>query len=153
MGKTIVFQVRDETGNGWGIMTKPITPLLIALMTGISCSSLFPIPDTPVLLALVSLLPIILLISLKTRHPILSPLLLLSFFLAGILGMNMYLYPYTGKDHIKLFDLSEKVTIEGMICDNPQVSPDRTELIVSASRVLRNGEYLPVSGRLLIAFS
>lgn len=132
-------------------MTRPITPLLIALMTGISCSSLFPIPDIPVQIALVIALLTILLISIKTSHRILSPFLLFSFFLLGILEMNMYLYPHTGNDHIKNYVFNEKVAVEGMICDNPQVSPDRTELVVSSSRVLRNGQYLPASGRLFLS--
>jgi competence protein ComEC len=131
-------------------MTTPMTPLLIALMTGITCSSLFPIPDTPIQFTLVSLLIIILLVSRKIGHRTLYPLLLFSFFLVGILEMNIHLHPNTGEDHIKNYVLDGKVTVEGMICDNPQVSPDRTELIVSSSRVFRNGEYLPVSGRLLL---
>jgi len=132
-------------------MIRPITPLLIAFMTGILCSTLFPIPDTPVRFALAFILLVILLVSIKTRRRTQFPLQLFSFFLVGILEMNIYLYPHTGKDDIKKFIMSEKVTVEGMICDNPQVSPDRTELVVSSSRVLRNGEYLPASGRLLLS--
>ncbi|EKD21855.1 MAG: hypothetical protein ACD_87C00304G0003 [uncultured bacterium] len=132
-------------------MIRPITPLLIAFITGILCSSLFPIPDTPVRFVLAFVLLVILLVSIKTRRRSQFPLLLFSFFLVGILEMNVYLYPHTGKDDIKNFIMSEKVTVEGMICDNPQVSPDRTELVVSSSRVLRNGEYLPASGRLLLS--
>ena len=37
-----------------------------------------------------------------------------------------------------------------MICENPQVSPEKTELVVSVSRILRRGKYLPVSGRVLL---
>ena len=37
-----------------------------------------------------------------------------------------------------------------MICENPQVSPERTELDRFASRILINGQYLPVSGRVLL---
>ena len=134
----------------WLGMARPIIPLLIALMAGINCSSLFPIPNTPVQACLVFVLLLIFLILIKTRHRILYPLLLFSFFLAGILGMNIDLYPHTGEDHIRNYVGTEKVYIEGMICDNPQVLPDRTELVVSPSRILRNGQYLPASGRLLI---
>jgi competence protein ComEC len=131
-------------------MTRPITPLLTALMMGISCSILIPIPDTPVQLALVSLLFLILLTSAKKQHRTCQILLLLSFFSVGILGMNLYLYSHIGKDHILHYAHNEKITIEGMICDNPQVSPDKTELIVSSFRTVRDGEYLPASGRLLL---
>jgi len=131
-------------------MTRPVTPLLIALMTGILCSSLFPIPDTPAQLVLVSLLLLILLTGVTKRDSALPILLPLSFFLVGILNMNMYLRPHTDRDHIKNYAVNEKLTIEGVISDNPQVSLDRTELVVSSSRVVRNGEYIPASGRLLL---
>jgi competence protein ComEC len=119
-------------------------------MMGISLSSLLPIPDTPIQLGLVSLLFTALLVSAKTRRRILTPLLLMSFFLVGILAMNGDLYPHTGGDHMRNYVTNEKMTVEGTICDNPRVSPDRTELIVSPSRILRNGQYFPASGKLLL---
>lgn len=131
-------------------MARPIIPLLIALMAGITCSSLFSIPDTPIQASLVFVLLLILPIWIKTGRRILYPLLIFSFFLAGILGMNIDLYPHTGENHIINYAGTEKVYIEGMICDNPQVLSDRTELVVSPSRILKNGQYLPASGRLLL---
>jgi competence protein ComEC len=131
-------------------MPRPIVPLLIALMAGIFCSNLFTIPDMPIQVCLVTVLLIILPILIKNRRRILYPFLLFSFFLVGILDMNIYLYPHIGKDHIRNYIGTEKVNMEGVICDNPQVSPDRTELVVSTSRILRNGQYLPISGRLLL---
>ncbi len=131
-------------------MPRPVIPLLIVFMAGITCANIFVIPDLPVQASLISMLIMILLIFRRKGGRSLFPFLLLSLFLAGILEMNMYLYPHPGKDHIMHFHGSGKINMEGMICDNPQVSPDKTELLVSASRILENGRYLPVSGRILL---
>lgn len=72
-------------------------------------------------------------------------------FLLGNLMMNRYLHPEIADNHIQRFVGDEKLSIEGMICENPQVSPDKTELIVSASSILRDGADHPVSGRVLLS--
>jgi competence protein ComEC len=131
-------------------MPRPVVPLLIALMAGIACANLFPIPNLPVQVCLVVALIMILLTLIRKRGRTLYPILLSSLFLLGILEMNVYLYPYPGKDHISNFHRFEKINVEGVICDDPQVSTEKTELIVSASRVLINDRYIPVSGRVLL---
>ena len=131
-------------------MPRPVIPLLIALIAGITCANLFPIPDLPVQVCLASTLILIVLTLRRKRGRARAPFLLFSLFLLGILGMNVYLYPLPGNDHIMNFHGPEKIHVEGMICDNPQVSPEKTDLLVSASRILINGRYLPVSGRVLL---
>ena len=64
--------------------------------------------------------------------------------------MNIYLYPHIDKGHISQFIESGKINAEGAICENPQVSPEKTELIVCVSRILLNGQYLPVSGQVFL---
>jgi len=73
-------------------------------------------------------------------------------FFLGILTMNITLHPYRGVDHITRFLSAEKITVEGLICESPQVSSDRTELVVAASRIFSDGQYIPVSGRILLTF-
>ena len=131
-------------------MPRPVIPLLIALMAGITCANHFPIPDLPVQVCLVLTLILILLTLLRKRGHSLFPFLLFPLFLLGILAMNVYLYPHPGNDHIRNFHGPEKITVEGMVSDNPQVSPEKTDLLVSASRIIINDRYLPVSGRVLL---
>ncbi len=131
-------------------MTRPVIPLLVALMAGIASANLFAIPDLLVQVCLVTTLILLLLTLQRKRGHSLYPFLLFSLFLLGVLEMNVYLYPRPGKDHIGNFHRSGKINVEGMICDNPRVSPEKTELIVSASRILMNGQYSPGSGRLLL---
>jgi competence protein ComEC len=131
-------------------MFRSVIPLLIALMAGISCSYLFLIPDPLVLITLIAVLPIIPLAMKAKWERVLYLVLLFPLFLMGILEMNLHLHPHLGKSHISHFLRSEKTYVEGVICDNPQVSPEKTELIVRVSRILMNGQYLPVSGHVLL---
>jgi len=119
-------------------------------MAGISCSYLFQISNPLVQIILTATLVLILL-SLTTKWgSVFYPALLISLFLLGILEMNIYLHPHLDKDHISHFMGSGKINAEGVICENPQVSPEKTELIVSVSRILINGQYIPVSGHVLL---
>ena len=134
------------------MMTRPFLPVAVALMAGISCGNLLQIPDLPVQLSLLVALALTLLSRMWTRHKLVHfyfPLLLSIFFL-GILAINMYLDPPIAENHILRFIGDKKLSAEGMICENPQVSPDKTELVVSVSSILRDGTYLPVSGRVLL---
>ncbi|MCX5837203.1 MAG: DNA internalization-related competence protein ComEC/Rec2 [Deltaproteobacteria bacterium] len=131
-------------------MTRPFLPLAAALMAGISFGSLYRIPDLPVQVSLVIVLILIFLILTFKKHTLIHSFLLLSIFLLGILDMNLYRQPYVGENHILNFIRSEMVSVEGVICENPQVSPEKTELVVSASRIIRDGKYVPVSGRVLL---
>lgn len=134
----------------WLSMSRPVIPLVIALMAGISCRYLFQIPDPLIQITLTAALVLILLSLTKKWGSVFYPSLLFSLFLLGILEMNIYLHPHLDKDHISNLIGSGKINAEGVICENPQVSPEKTELIVCVSRILINGQYLPVSGHVLL---
>jgi competence protein ComEC len=146
----LIFRRNLISDKGGTVMTRPFLPLAAALIAGISCGSLYRIPDLPVQVSLVTALILISLILTFKKLKLIHPFLLLSIFLFGILDMNLYLHPQVGGDHIRHFAGDEKITVEGMICENPQVSPEKTELVVSASRIIRDGKYVPVSGRVLL---
>ncbi len=146
----LIFRRNLISDKGGTVMTRPFLPLAAALIAGISCGSLYRIPDLPVQVSMVTALILISLILTFKKLKLIHPFLLLSIFLFGILDMNLYLHPQVGGDHIRHFAGDEKITVEGMICENPQVSPEKTELVVSASRIIRDGKYIPVSGRVLL---
>src|SRR5450756_1387151 len=133
-------------------MTRPFLFLAAALMAGICCGNLFRISDLPVQISLLIALTLTLLsrIWIKRKQIHFYFLLLLSIFLLGILAMNLYIDPPIAENHILRFVGDKKLSVEGMICENPQVSPEKTELVVSVSSILRDGSYLPVSGRVLL---
>jgi competence protein ComEC len=131
-------------------MARPFLPLSAALMAGISCGSFYQIPDLPVQIGLIITLAMTLLFWRSGKELPIHSLILLSIFLLGILDIHLYLYPQVGENHILNFVSSEKVSVEGTIIENPQVSPEKTELVISASRILRDGRYQPASGRILL---
>ncbi len=131
-------------------MPRPFLPLLIALIAGIAFSSNFALQDFPVQICLVAGLLLILLSRNQKWDRLYYPSLFISLFLLGILDMNLYLRYDPGNDHISRFSGERKITVEGIIRENPQVSPEKTELVVSAFRIIRNGQYVPVSGRVLL---
>jgi len=131
-------------------MPRPIVPSLIALIAGIAGSTLLRIPDFPVQLCLALVLLAILPAAAWKRTVLLRRFLPIAFFLLGLLEMNLVLYAPPAKDHILHAIGDEALTVEGTVCENPRFSPDRTELVVCASRILRSGQYRSVSGRVLL---
>ncbi len=131
-------------------MNKPFLPLLAALIAGISCGILYRFPNLYVYAGLFAALLLIALILVFKKRKFIHSFLLLSIFLLGILDINLYLHPSIGENHILNFVGNEKMCVEGMICENPQVSPDKTELVVSVSQILDDGQYYPVDGRVLL---
>jgi competence protein ComEC len=131
-------------------MPRPIIPLLIALATGIICSNLCRVPDAlvQIILTITFLGAVVGYVNEKRRFFYSS--ILLSFLLLGILRMNVYQYPHPGNNHIKNFVNEQKITVEGLISDNPQMSREKTELLVSVFRIIVNGNYHPASGRVLL---
>jgi competence protein ComEC len=133
-------------------MSRPMIPFVIALIAGISCSYLFKIPDLPVQITLTIALVLTLLVFIKKKGQFIYPTLLFCLFLLGILELNIFLDPHLDQNHIYHYVGSEKITGEGLICENPQVTPENTELIVCVSRILITGQYLPASGQVLLNF-
>ena len=131
-------------------MTRPFLLLVSAITAGISFGSCCRIPDLPVQIALIAILAVTSFIWSFNRKIIAHLLLLFAVFLLGILDINLRLHPHLAEDHITNFAGSEKVSVEGLISENPQVSPEKTELVVSVSRMIRGAEYHPVSGNVLL---
>lgn len=131
-------------------MTRPIVPLLFALVAGILIGNYHNVPELMLSVTL-SLSLILSLVFLRLKwHLSFQLSLLLSFLLLGSLAVGMYERPDQGKDNLWHLIGEEKITGEGIICENPQVSPSGTALIISVSRVLRDGQYKAASGRFLL---
>jgi len=131
-------------------MPRPFFPLAIALIAGIAFAGNYTIQDLPVLVGLAAALILLLLAGRQKGGRLFYPSLLLCLFLLGVLEMNLYLRDPPERGHVRSLAGEKKLTIEGMIAENPQVSPEKTELVVSVFRLLRDGEYIPVRGRVLL---
>jgi competence protein ComEC len=128
-------------------MQRPFIPLVLALMAGILTGYRFRIPDPVLWTALAVMLVLLAAAALRKRHAWIMPLALPALAVIGVLAINPYLYPETDKSHIGVFAGREKVTMVGIVLDNPRLQqPEKTEMKVAAFQVIRDGEALPVRG-------
>ena len=132
-------------------MRRPVIPLLIALISGITVGSLVSIPGTLMLVALLATLAALLFSVAAGRKGSAAFCLLISLFLLGILNINFYLHPYCSRDDITLHAGKEKLTVEGLVCSPPRVSRDKTNLVISSTRIIRDGSATPVRGKVLLS--
>ena len=132
-------------------MQRPLIPLLTAFIAGITAGNLIHISDLAVILLLFfSFIFLFLSIIKKWRFPLLF-FLLISLFFLGILNINLYLYQKPGKADISLYTGKNKIAVEGLICKTPRVLPRKTDLIVSTTRIIKNGYDIPVEGKVLLS--
>jgi competence protein ComEC len=94
-----------------------------------------------------------LLASLKKATRVIAVLLVLSSIIVGILDINIYLYKNTGPRHILKYIGKEKLIVEGIISENPEMSTDRSELTVSAVRLIHGDAIIPVEGLMLLSIN
>ncbi|MCX5854697.1 MAG: ComEC/Rec2 family competence protein, partial [Deltaproteobacteria bacterium] len=128
-------------------MRKPLVPLLVAMMAGIVIGNYIRIPDILLLFCLFSAFILLLIpAKLKNWKGLKLSLLMLSFLFLGVLNINLYLNPDQGTNHIIHYVGKENIIIEGVISENPEVSPDKTEITVSATRVIRDDADVHVEG-------
>ncbi len=132
-------------------MRRPVIPLLIALISGITAGSLVSIPGTMALVALVATLVALFFSVASGRKGSVAFCLFISLFLLGILNINLYLHPYRGGDDITLHAGKDKLTVEGLVCNPPRVSRDKTNLVIRSTRIIRDGTAIPVRGKILLS--
>jgi competence protein ComEC len=106
--------------------------------------------DTSLVISLLLILILLLAASIKKSDKLIAILVILSLFLLGVLNVNMYLYQDNGPKHIINYVGKEKLILEGVICENPEKSPDRTVLTVSASRLISDNADTRVEGLVLL---
>jgi len=134
-------------------MGQPLVTPTLALITGIICSSRFRVPDEALLAALLFALALFLLPSRCSARSISLGLIAVSFLLLGWLEMNIFLYRPPVPGHIVNMLPEEAVSIEGIICEPPQIFPDKTDLVISLRRLTdgRGRESMP-EGKVLLSF-
>ncbi len=132
-------------------MQQPLTPLILAFATGIVTGSYVAPPPASLLAGVFLTLGLLLVFRMKQIKSLIVPCLLVSLYLLGILHISLYLYRKPPHDHVKNHADKGKIEIEGVICENPKIFPDRKELIVSARMIRENGSDIPVQGLVLLS--
>ncbi|MDO9515901.1 MAG: DNA internalization-related competence protein ComEC/Rec2 [Syntrophales bacterium] len=132
-------------------MRRPVIPLLIALITGITIGSIASIPNGVALPALAAVLAALLFLAASGKKGLVFSCLLISLFLLGILNINLYLHPHWGRDDITRHAGKDRLTVEGLVCATPRIVGEKTRLVISASRIIRDGIAVPVKGKILLS--
>ncbi len=131
-------------------MPRPLIPILTAFIAGIAAMDAAPLPESWLLPSLGLAFLLFLVSALRQRKSIAYPCLYLSFFLLGALNAGRDLYPAPGPRDVARYALEEKMTIEGLVSENPRVLPDRVDLIVEPSKIFLGRRIIPVEGRILL---
>lgn len=146
-------------------MQRPFVAITAALMAGIFCGSICAVFVFPVRALLFSLLGAALIIEsgmLKKWKPdfpatrfffgrgVFLSFLMAAFFLAGMLLIDVHLRPPVPESHIVHFITDGKITAEGVVSENPEESPEKTDLVVSVTRIIKDKKYLPATGNVLL---
>ncbi|MBN2515142.1 MAG: DNA internalization-related competence protein ComEC/Rec2 [Deltaproteobacteria bacterium] len=132
-------------------MKRPLIPLLVALIAGITAGGLVHLSTTFALALLVISFGILFFSIKAKRRAFIFYSLIVSFFFLGILNINLYLHQRPGKDDISCYAGKNLITLEGMISKNPGVFPHKTVLIVESMRIITNGHEIPVKGNVLLS--
>jgi competence protein ComEC len=72
------------------------------------------------------------------------------FFLLGAFSIHSYLHPKVSPSHISQFIGLDRISLEGAVGRPPQASPERTQLLIQAEKVILSDRHIPVDGHLLI---
>jgi len=132
-------------------MPRPVIPLLIAFASGITTGSIAGVPNSAALTALLATLAVLLFALTAGRKGPSCVCLFLSLFLLGIVNINLYLYPYRGGDDITRHAGGDRIAVEGLVCAPPRTTGEKTRLVISTSRIIRDGTALPVRGKILLS--
>ncbi len=73
------------------------------------------------------------------------------FFLTGIFNIQKPFYFFEDDPNIAALIEQGNLTMEGIIAKSPVAFPDKNILIVQCVRIIKNGSYIPVSGKVRLA--
>ncbi|HSD95160.1 MAG TPA: ComEC/Rec2 family competence protein, partial [Syntrophales bacterium] len=133
------------------MIKRPLPILLLFFIGGIVLGYTTEIPRPWLLGSFACGLILSLLAYVAHRHGLAFCLAGLCFFTLGIHGISTILYDEPAPDHIAHWAEKGKVVIDGIVCENPRVSEDRTSLVLEASRISGEGFSRVVSGKLLLS--
>ena len=133
-------------------MKIPLFPFLIAMIAGILTGNFFAIQNQYIIFFLFFLFLLLLVARFKTWKNLSILLLALSFFFIGICNIRLYLHKEQSPDHIiNYLSTDDEIVAEGIISENPEISPDKADIIVSLTRMIREEFTTPVRGSVLLS--
>lgn len=134
-----------------GFMKRPLLPLLAFQIAGILIGSWFHLPEAILPAALAAVLLFLLAFRIRRRSRAAAWTVCAGMSVAAAILIQSSLYGAPPPDSVSRFTGRDPVTVQGTVCEHPRRSPDRTDLVVCASRALRGGDWEPATGKLLLS--
>ena len=131
------------------VYTRPIVPIVLSLMGGITLGIQYPGFVKGPLIILVAVAVAIAYLVLIQKAARLIPVL--AFLLIGYFLIQPWISPRFPSHHITRYADHEKWVITGKISSQPKVRVNRCSFILAAEHIERNGRSLPVTGRIRVS--
>ncbi|HEX7415594.1 MAG TPA: DNA internalization-related competence protein ComEC/Rec2 [Smithellaceae bacterium] len=127
-------------------MRRPLIYPLIAFIAGIIASSYFAVPSY-LLFAGIPLIIFFLILTSRKKWSFASFILVIIFsFFLGSFAIQKHQYLVRAEKHISKYINAGKLTLEGLVIENPISYTDKNVLIVRCLRQIKDKSYEPVSG-------
>ena len=131
-------------------MRSPLIPVAFSFIAGILIGNRFHLPNSLVLAILSIALAICLVFIVRRNRFQVLVFLCLTLISSGFICINSYLRVSPGPLHISNLNYPGLIGLEGVVLDNPNRKPDRTDIVIEAVRVVQNGIPVPIEGRVLL---
>lgn len=134
-------------------MLRPLLPVLLSFMAGITAGRAISFPESFLTAALVFLCILLLVSTVKQWKRLGFSAACVSIFMLGILNVHHDLHAIPSAHDISRFADGEKMTIEGIVADSPRVFPERADLIIETTKIIETRSIVPVEGRILLSLN
>ncbi|HLA27881.1 MAG TPA: DNA internalization-related competence protein ComEC/Rec2 [Syntrophales bacterium] len=132
-------------------MQKPLIPIVIALIAGIATGYHRHFPELPLLAGLIIVFSLILAPAIRKGKVRLLFLASFAFFILGILNINLSLYAVPDAKHAIHQTGGGKLTFEGIVNEDPVLSPDGQVIIVNVRSIIGENGSLPAEGLIMLS--
>ena len=131
--------------------TRPIAPIVLSLMAGISVGARFPGMVAASIIGLAGFAALGLYFLLRQKFARLTPILV--FFLLGYISIQPWVTPRFPPHHIVHFAGTQKWRITGTVSSQPKIHGNRTSFFLSGESVDTKDRRLPIAGRIRVTTS
>ena len=128
--------------------TRPIAPIVLSLMAGISIGARFPGMGAASIIGLAGFAALSLYFLLRQKYARLTPILV--FFLLGYISIQPWVTPRFPPHHIVHFAGTQKWRITGTVSSQPKIHGNRTSFFLSGESVDTKDRRLPIAGRIRV---
>ncbi|MBU0545457.1 MAG: DNA internalization-related competence protein ComEC/Rec2 [Proteobacteria bacterium] len=125
---------------------RPVIPLLLSMMAGISCGLFFDGHSTWAYLSITCSAGLLLIRAIRNKTAVFLPLLL--FFSLGYLSIQPWFPETLPLNHISRYTDTSPVNISGRVTESPEIRDNRLLFELSVQTIDIDGKVIPISGKI-----